>query len=189
MLQKLGLWFPPRCGFVATLCQPPRHQMGCDFVLICSTCNHHSSCFGGFSFRKIRNCLYVAVVGVCRRRRVPESLYIAIFKKKFFFFACTAVFWLFLGLCCCTAFSRCGGQGLLSSCSVRASHGMLLLFCRHRLSGEWASAVQRRAWVFVAHSPGVLHSVWKLPGREPGVPTALTARFLPTRHRSPILSS
>ena len=116
------------------------------------------------------------------RRGVQNPSILPSLKKNFFFLHVhTAIFLAVLGLCCCTkAFSSCGGQGLLSSCSVRALHGAGFSHCRHRLSGEWASAVAAQGLGNCGTQPWVLHSVWRLPRPGELVCPALAGRFLST---------
>ena len=79
---------------------------------------------------------------------------------------------------CTQAFSSCGKWGLLSSCSVQASHCIAFsLWC---FSCSRAQALGTLASVAVAHSLSC-STVWALPrpGTEP-VSTALQGRFLNT---------
>lgn len=125
---------------MATLCQLA-YQMGCDFVLICSTCNHYSAALEAFLLGKIRNCLYVAVDSVSgRRRRVQNPSILPSLKKKFFFFfACTAVFLAVLDSCCCTkVFSqvRRGRAALQLQCEgIFHGDGFLVAGTGSRVSG------------------------------------------------------
>ena len=98
--------------------------------------------------------------------------------KKFFFLAA-------LGLhCCAWAFSSCGEQGLLSSCSLRASHCGSFSCCRApalepaNFSSCGSQALERGlsgcgTWALLSHSIG------NLPG--PGIkPMSPAGRFSTT---------
>ena len=60
----------------------------------------------------------------------------------FYFFNCIYLFMAVLDLCCCEdLFSSCGEWGLLSSCSVQASHCGGFSCCRPLTLGHAGSAV------------------------------------------------
>ena len=86
------------------------------------------------------------------------SFIIIIFNLYTYTYLC--LFLSVVDLCCCTwAFSSCGKQVLLSSCSIRISHCVGFFCCRAWALGTWASVV-------VAHrlSCSVAHEI--IPDQE-----------------------